>query len=102
MVKGNKSLRTIKLLFAGTLYVVDIPLLADSLIFVELSVGSIRWASKDLSVVTLTTNSMTESGFSIGGAHVTFNCFSFKGSTSTSSGGLGRSSAKIFNVSFAF
>lgn len=77
-----------------TLYVMDWTLLMEPLFLMELSEGSMRWASKERRVVTLTTYSVTESVFSMGGLHDTFNCFSFRGSTSTSSGGLGRSSEK--------
>lgn len=68
------------------------------LFLMELSEGSMRCASKDRSVVTLTMYSITESVFSTGGLQDTFSCFSFRGSTSTSSGGLGRSSVKKLKV----
>lgn len=60
----------------------------------ELSEGSIRCASNDLKVVTLTTYCVTDSVFSVGGLQVTFSCFSLSASTSMSSGGLGNSSVK--------
>lgn len=59
-------------------------------------------ASKDLSVVMLTTYSTTDSVFSIGGLHDTLSCFSLRGSTSTSSGGLGRSSEMVLVVCNSF
>lgn len=61
---------------------------------IELSDGSMRCASKDFNAVTLTKYSVIVSTFSIGGFQDTFSCFSVNGSTSTSSGGLGRSSVE--------
>lgn len=63
--------------------------------FIEVSDGSTRCASNDLNVVILTMYSVTVSAFSVGGDQVTFSCFSFSASTSTSCGGLGSSSKNI-------
>jgi hypothetical protein len=97
IVNGSRSLRTRNVLLAGTLYIIGW-IVFIVVFFTELSDGSMRWASKDLKVVTFTMNSVTESVFSTGGFHVTFNCFSFSGSTSTSSGGLGSNSGREGNI----
>lgn len=93
IVNGSKSFTTRKVLLCCTLKVFTEDIFIVSLMdFTELSEGSMICASKDLSVVTLTMYCTTESVFSTGGLHDTLTCFSFRGSTSTSSGGLGRSS----------
>lgn len=94
IVNGNKSLMTKKVLFACTLNVIGW-LIFIELSFIVLSEGSIRCASKERSDVIFTTYSVTESVFSTGGLQETFSCFSFNGSTSTSSGGLGSNSVDV-------
>lgn len=94
IVNGNKLLMTKKVLFAGTLRVIGW-LIFIGLSFIVESEGSMRCASKERNDVMFTTYSVTVSVFSTGGPQETFSCFSFIGSTSTSSGGLGSSSVEV-------